>query len=486
MRRVVMVSAEVESFARTGGLGDAVEGLARALAALGADVVIVTPRYAITRPPRVASWWPETVPARVGWGPHEVRTAGVLEVPVETPGPGRVRACLLDDPLLFDRGGIYGDAHGEFGDNPLRFAALGRGALSVADRVWGPLHDGGGPDVIHVHDWHASFALLYARLTMGERWRSVPQVFTIHNLAFQGLLGANALDVYALPGAAFHPGLFEQDGHVNLMKGAIGLADRVVTVSASYAQEILTPEFGNGLDGFLRGHAGKLISIENGIDVAAFDPTRDAALAARFDADTATEGRLVNKAALLAEVGLDGGDAPLFAAVTRLSHQKGIDLTLDVVPGLVDRGARVLLVGTGDPALEVAVRSIAARYPGRVAARITFDAALARRVFGGTDFLLIPSRFEPCGLTQMYAMRYGALPVVTPVGGLRDTVTPSTGVVAAGRDAAALWEACARALELHADPARRAGMTRAAMARDSSWSRAAAAHLALYEELAPR
>jgi starch synthase len=358
--RIVMVSAEMESLARTGGLGDVVEAVSAHVARTGAHVLVVTPLYGVTKIPAGCTRWEGTVPVRVGWGPGDVRHAGVLELP-HAEG-GRLRVCLLDDPGLFGRAGIYGDAHGTFGDNDLRFATLSRGALEIAARAWGTV-----PDVIHAHDWHAALAIVYARLTMGAAWARVKSVMTVHNLGFQGWLGTDALDRLAIPRDAFLSGAMNHFGAVNLMKGAIAYADAVTTVSPTYAREIQTAAGGFGLDGFLRDQASKIVGIVNGIDTERFDPSIDAALAERFDALTFEAGRASCKRALLAELGLEEGvSAPLFSTVTRLTGQKGIDLFLGTVPMLVERGARVALVGQGEPDLEAAVRAMAARYPGRV------------------------------------------------------------------------------------------------------------------------
>ncbi|MFO0677436.1 MAG: glycogen/starch synthase [Polyangiaceae bacterium] len=488
--RVLMVSSEVEGFARTGGLGDVLTGLSKALAARGADVVVVTPRYGVTRTPETARPWADPLVVPVGWGAGDVRSMTVHEV--KTPpkaGEGSLRVCLLDDPGLFGRDGIYGDRHGTFGDNAYRFAALSSGALAVSDRVWGaPTTFGGtGPDVLHAHDWHAALAIVYAKLTRGVGWRERPAVFTIHNLAFQGVLGFDELDVLGVPRAAFHEGVLAHDGRVNLMKGAIQLADRVTTVSPTYAREIMTPEFGYGLDFFLRTESSKIVGIVNGIDVEDFDPGRDSSIDVTYTAESPGAARAKNRAALLRTSGLDATpDAPLFAVVSRLTWQKGIDTFADVVPGLVDRGARVLFVGTGDVDLEDRVRGLAARFPGRVAARIAFDANLARQTYAAADFVVVPSRYEPCGLTQLYAMRYGAIPIVAPVGGLIDTVTDcarpgGTGIVADGGSAHALFEACVRALDLHRDPEVKDRVVAAAMAADNAWSRSADDYLVLYD-----
>jgi starch synthase len=491
--RVLMVSAEVESLARTGGLGDVAEALPRALATLGADVVVATPLYGVTRVPPTARRWTETLEARVGWGPADVHRFGVLEVDGAVPATaGRLRFCLIDEPSLFARNGIYGDASGLFADNLRRFAMLSRGALSVAEHVWGAVDTpGGGPDVVHAHDWHAALAVLYTKLVMGGAWRARPSVFTIHNLGYQGTGGFAEVDLLGIPREAWTQGWVKHEEQLNLMKGAIELADRVTTVSATYAREILAPAAGFGLDAHLRWHASKLVGIVNGIDTASFDPAVDPAIPQRYDPRTVMAGKLACRRALAREVGLDDG-APMFAAVSRMTPQKGLDLVASVAPGLVARGASLLLVGQGDADLEQATQALAARYPRRIASKITFDAGLARRVFAGADFVLVPSRYEPCGLTQMYAMRYGAIPIVTPVGGLRDTVAPwdpplgaGTGFVAEGATPHALWLACDEAIRVRADPSSWSTLVSHAMARDSGWKRSAERYVALYEELSP-
>ena len=493
--RVLMISAEVETFARTGGLGDVVLALSCALGDHGLEVLVVTPRYGVTKVPASAKWWWSPVHARVGWGASDVRELGVLEAQLPgsmgTSTAGGVRVCLLANDELFSRAGIYGDAHGSFGDNATRFATLSRAALSVAERVWGRVDDGGGPDIIHAHDWHAALAVVYAKLVMGDAWRARPSVFTIHNLAYQGVMGTSELDALGIPREAYARGWLAHQGNVNLMKGAIELADRVTTVSETYANEIRGPQEGYGLDAHLRWHSSKLTGIVNGIDTRSFDPASDAALVRRYDARDVRDGKRVCKRALLAESGLDGDlDAPLFASVSRLTSQKGIDLLAAIVPALVDRGARFLFVGQGDDDLERALRETERRFRGRVATKIAFDPQLARRIFAGTDFLVVPSRYEPCGLTQLYAMRYGAIPVVTPVGGLRDTVTSldaarstGTGIVAQSASVHALLVACEDALGAYRDRVAWPSLIGRAMARDSSWETSAEKYIALYRGL---
>ena len=485
--RIVMISSEVESLARTGGLGDAVEALSYELARSGADVVLVTPRYGVSHVPPNARYWADPIHVRVG---AEARTLGVLESEAlgETSASrGRLRVCLVEEHALFGRDGIYGDRHGSFGDNDLRFAVLSRGALAVAETIWN-----GPADVVHAHDWHAALSVAYARYTMGEAWAKVPTVFTIHNLAHQGVFGEEALSRLGIPRDLFRSDAFERFGQLNLMKGAIALADRLTTVSPTYAREILTPEFGFGLDDLLRARREALVGIVNGIDIRRLDPETDPALAANYNAETADAGRAANKAALMAEFGLADLTRPLVGIVSRLTGQKGIDLFLDQVPGLVRDGANVVLVGQGDANLEHRSQRAAVEHPGRVGVKIAFEPDLARRVCAGADFFAVPSRFEPCGLTQMYAMRYGAVPIVSRVGGLVDTVTPidgtgssGTGILADAGSAEALQLALEQALDLYRDPGAMRQVRARGLGSDFSWSASARRYLELFTRLVP-
>jgi len=479
--RILMISAEVETFARTGGLGDAVYGLSRALARLGHDVCVVTPLYGTTPIPERHRFWEHGVLARTGWGPDDVRTCGVCEIRDDTMG-GTLRFCLLANDSLFGaRRGIYGDERGTFGDNEVRFATLSRGALEIAARLWPE-----GPDAIHAHDWHAALATIYAKTTMGDSWRRVRSVFTIHNIAYQGVLGEEALDRLAIPRELFHDMALRHEGNVNLLKGAVALCDALTTVSPTYAREIQR-DHGFYLEWFFRAHAYKLVGIVNGIDEERFDPRTERGIAERYDDESVWRGKWACKQALVAELGLDWPDAPLFACVSRLTEQKGVDLLVASLGALVDRGARVVLVGKGDPHLEEMIHHASLRFPGHVATRIAFDPALATRVYAGADFVVVPSRFEPCGLTQLYAMRFGAIPVVTDVGGLHDTVTPAnlargagTGFVAAAPDAVELLVAFEDALGAFLARGAFNELRQRAMRRDSSWRTSAEEYLRVY------
>jgi starch synthase len=480
-----MISSEVETFARTGGLGDAVYGLARSLARLGHDVCVVTPLYGTTTVPHGNHFWLDGISVRTGWGPRDVRACGVCEVRDEsvTANGGTLRFCLLADEFLFGaRYGIYGDASGTFGDNELRFATMSRGALEIASRLWPD-----GFDVVHAHDWHAALATIYAKATMGEAFARTRSVFTVHNLAYQGVCGFEAIDRLAIPRELFHDGCLAQDGHVNLLKGAVALADVVTTVSPTYAREIQRHGHGFFLEWFFRMHSRKLVGIANGIDEERFNPRTEPGIAERYDDADVWRGKWACKQALVAEMDLGWPDAPLFACVSRLTEQKGIDLLAASLGALVDRGARVVLVGTGDAALEETLHHASLRYPGIVAARIAFDPALATRIYAGADFVIVPSRFEPCGLTQLYAMRFGAIPIVTNVGGLHDTVEPAnlatgsgTGFVAASPSVVDLLVALEDALGAFLARGAFNELRRRAMQRDSSWQTSAKRYIEVY------
>lgn len=494
MKRILHVTAEAAPHARTGGLGDAAMGLAGALAHGGErDVVVVTPRYGVSRGFEQASWFPEPVPVRVG---TTELTVGVREL-VRAAGEPRVLFVEHDD-LFAGRAGVYGDAAGFFGDNGFRFAVLSAAALEISKRLW-PEH---GHDLLHAHDWHAALAVLYARLD--DRFRMRPSVLTVHNLAHQGLFAQDALGWLGLPAHWYVGAVLEHGGGVNLMKGALALADRVTTVSPHYAREITTPLGGFGLDAHLAYHRDKLRGIVNGIDTAAYDPQSDAALPRTYEARSSAEGKADARRASCIEFGLDAdpvdGSGPLFGVVSRFDGQKGLDVLFRVVPELVAWGARVAILGQGEPALEQAARGLAERHPGRVGVRVEFDDQIARRLYAAAHFVVVPSRFEPCGLSQLYAMRYGAMPIVSRTGGLLDTVAPlrfdslevdeppsddrrGPGLLVEPGHELALLDACVRACELSSDAFRMQRLRERSMARDFSWARSASEMAELYASL---
>jgi starch synthase len=386
---------------------------------------------------------------------------------------------VIDSPYLYRRdGGPYQDTQGaEWSDNLQRFAMLGWIGAHLAA---GELDPGWLPDVLHAHDWHAAMTCAYvaahAPTTAGS-------VFTVHNLAYQGVFPHDDARLLELPSRFFSPAGLEFHGQLCFMKAGLKFADRVSTVSPSYAREIATAEFGHGLDGVIRGRDGDVHGILNGIDTAVWDPATDTALATPYDA-AAPAGKARCKAALQEEFGLAvDATVPLLAVVTRLTSQKGLDLVLSVLPELLRAGAQLVVQGTGEPALESAFEWAAQAQPRAVATHVGYDEARAHRVIAGADAILVPSRFEPCGLTQQYGLRYGTVPIVRRVGGLADTVADEeTGFVFGDATPRALQACIERALAAYRAPARWQAMMQAGMAQPLDWSGAAQRYLELYEE----
>ena len=478
--KLLHVAAEIFPLVKTGGLGDVVAALPAALAHAGADVRLLLPGLpaivgAQRAPRRVCEIGPLFGAARVALdvgrldgSPHE--------------------AYVVDAPYLYRREGTpYQDAAGaEWADNLQRFALLGWVAAHLAA---GELDPGWLPDVVHAHDWHTAPACAFMAAHPAT---AVPAVFTVHNLAFQGLFPLADFALLGLPARFMSMQALEFHGQLSFMKAGLMFADRITTVSPGYAREITTPEFGCGLDGVLRARAGRLSGILNGVDAAVWNPATDTALAAHYDS-AALGGKLRCKAALQHELGLDVEPAtPLFGVVSRLTAQKGLDLLLGALPALLGSGAQLVVQGRGEPALQAAFGEAQRAHPGRVALRAVYDEALAHRVIAGSDAVVVPSRFEPCGLTQLYGLAYGSLPVVRRVGGLADTVVDAgasalredraTGFVFDAATPAALAQALARAAALYRRPDAWQRVMRRAMAADFSWRGSAAAYLALYDE----
>jgi starch synthase len=476
--RVLSVVSELYPFVKTGGLADVAGALPPALTGHGVDMRSLLPAY-------------PAVLARAGWG--EV----VHHWPDYYGGEARIRRVeaeghrlfLLDAPHLYDRpGGPYGDPSGvDFPDNWRRFAALSRAGADIAR---GLLFDF-RPDIVHAHDWQTALAAAFVHYdgTPGA------SVVTIHNLAFQGQFDAAVFPELGLPADAFSIHGVEYYGGVGFLKAGLRLASAITTVSPTYAEEIRTPDGGMGLDGLLADRVDDLSGIVNGIDTAAWDPATDPHLPARFTADD-PPARLANRRALEERFGLHADDAPLFSVVSRLTWQKGIDLLAETADHLTALGGKLAVLGTGDPGLEHAFREAAARHPGRIGAIIGYDEALAHLVQGGADAILIPSRFEPCGLTQLYGLRYGSVPVVARVGGLADTVIDAnhaalvagvaTGIQFTPVDVSHLRKAIRRAVHLYQTPGIWTRLRREGMKADVSWDHSAAAYAALYRDLLDR
>lgn len=482
--KVLHVASEVAPYAQSGGLADVVAGLSAAQAeAYGLEAAVLVPMYrgvAARLAASSISLLPTGHPISIELGPH--RFAAVLRIAIV----GRVRYGFLDCPALYDRpGGLYGpDGASEWDDNHLRFGALGKAAETA-----GELLLGGSADVLHVHDWQGAPAAIFARL--GARPCTI--VATIHNLAYRGIYPKSALTELGLPWSVFTSQQLEFWDQVCLLKGGLAAADVVTTVSPSYAHEILTPERGEALDGFLRWDIKRLVGIVNGIDTQSWDPRVDPALPAPFSSDDLS-GRAQCRRALAAEVGLPlGEDEPLIGVIARMTGQKGLDLVADLVPELAGLGVRMVVLGAGEPDLEARFRWLADAFSHHLVVRIGFDGGLARRIYAGCDLFAMPSRFEPCGLGQLYAMRYGAIPVVHAVGGLRDTVVDpgdaalarghGTGIRFDGAELPALRAAIERGVRLVRDREAIARLRRGAMSRDSSWTASALEYVQLYRSL---
>jgi starch synthase len=474
--RVLAVASEAVPLVKTGGLADVVGALPGALAAEGVAVTTLLPGYpavlrALDGAAEVVRF--ETLPG----GPARLLRgrAGPLDL------------AVLDAPALFDRPGspYLGPDRTDWADNGVRFAALGAAASRIATEA-------AGFDVVHAHDWQAGLTGAYLRHGNAR----VPVLFTVHNLAFQGAFPAALFPELGLPDAAFALAGVEFHGGVGFLKAGLWYADAISTVSPTYAAEITTPEGGMGLDGLLAGRAEVLHGILNGLDTAAWDPARDPHLAARFDGGDPT-ARAVNRAALCRAFGLEAADsAPVFGFVGRFTWQKGVDLILDALPALLDSGGVLALLGSGEAGLEARAVEVARLHGGHVGLATGFDERLARLIYGGADCVLVPSRFEPCGLTQLCALRYGALPIVARTGGLADTVVDAnemalhrgwgTGVVFSPASAGMLAAALRRAAALFADAGTWQRLQANAMRTDVSWARSAARYAALLRALGRR
>lgn len=483
---VLSVASELFPLIKTGGLADVAGALPAALAALGVGMRSLLPAYPV-------------VVAALGGDAGRV----VAELPDLPGGPARLRITrhasealyLLDAPSLFDRqGNPYTGADGaDWPDNGIRFGALAWAAAALGrgiDPDWRPV-------IVHAHDWQAGLAPAYLALAAGPLAGAggppPKSVMTVHNLAFQGQFSPALLEPLGLPQAAFAVAGLEYYGSLGFLKAGLYYADALTTVSPTYAAEIQTPEQGMGLDGLLRGRAGDLEGIVNGIDETIWNPATDPLLPATYDA-AGIERKQGNKEALQARLGLAPAPQALLACVvSRLTHQKGMDLLLEVVPDFLAAGGQLALLGSGEPALEAGFAALARAHPGRLACVFGYDEPLSHLLQGGADAILVPSRFEPCGLTQLYGLRYGTLPIVARTGGLADTVIDAnhaallmgvaTGLQFAPVTAAALHQALMRARHLFAAGAPWREMQRTAMRQPVGWGVSAERYAALYRRL---
>ena len=478
--RVLFVTAEAYPLAKTGGLADVSRALPIALARQGVDVRLLLPGYprAYTRieKPRIVA-----------------KLDPMLGIDDATLVSGKfpdadLPVWLIDSPVLFRRnGGLYQDENGlPWPDNALRFAFLAQVGLKLA---MGQTRIAWRPDVVHANDWHAGLLPL---LLAQEKGAKASSVFTTHNMAFQGNFPADDLASLGIPEDCFSPGGVEFYGQVSFLKAGLSYGDRVTTVSPTYAREILTPDFGCGMEGVLRMRGDKFSGILNGIDDTLWNPATDTHLPQTYRASNIS-GKRACKTALQQEVGLPiNPDTPLIGFVSRLTQQKMADVTLAALPWVAEQKAQLVLVGEGDPAIEAAFVEAQAKYGDSLAINIGYDEPLAHRLQAGCDILLAPARFEPCGLTQLYALRYGTLPVVRRTGGLADTVVDATAETISDRTATGfvfediglpdLISALGRALTLYREPLTWRRLQLHAMAQDFSWDASAAKYAALYQE----
>ena len=478
---IVMVASEAVPYAKTGGLADVVGSLAPTLARAGHTVTLILPLY-------------RTVRSRL----RNVRVVDSLRVMVnnervsctvlEDPAAAPVRVLLIDQPGYFDREGIYVDRFGkDYADNSKRFSFFCRAALDIVQRQNIPV------DAFHLHDWQTGLIPIYARTFYREHpaISKAGMVFTIHNLAFQGRFPADEWNVTGLDQSHFSMDGLEFWNDWSMIKGAILWADQITTVSPTYAKEILEPADGYGLEGVIKRRSHRLVGITNGIDVDTWNPATDPQLARTYDRFTWREGKAACKKAFQDSKGLAPlTNVPLVGMVGRMTYQKGTDLLVQIAKNLLNMPIQLAILGAGDAPLENVARQFGRLYPDRIFVHVGFDESLAHEIYAASDWFLMPSRFEPCGLSQLYALRYGSVPIVHAVGGLIDTVqdaTPpnlengiATGFHFSEIDPPSLLAAIARARDAYQNPNVWSPIVEAAMKKDWSWSRSAAAYEEVY------
>ncbi len=471
--KILLAASELAPVARTGGLGDVIEALPVALAARGHEVSVVVPCYRGLRED-----------ARLG----AVTTGVVIPIQVgdrrleaeilHATAPNGVQIFLVRLDEFFDRPGLYGSAGESFGDNAARYIGFSKAVVELSRRLVPP------PDIVHVHDWQTALI----PVLMKDRRLPFKSVLTIHNLAYQGSFWANDFALTNLPGHFFSAQGVEFYGNLNFLKGGILYADQVMTVSDRYAREIQTPEYGCGLDAVLREHSGKLSGVLNGADYETWNPATDKYIPMRYSADDLA-GKLAAREALLAECGLAPEPrGPVFGMVSRLAEQKGLDLLLPLLDRMLADDVRLVILGEGDTAYERELLIATKRHPERFCYRKSMDDRLAHLIQAGSDAALIPSHFEPCGLSAMYSLRYGTLPIARATGGLFQMIQDfdpthdsGNGFVFYDYRPEALWDTIVRAKRHHEDPARWQVLMLRAMACDFSWSKAVEKYESIYQ-----
>jgi len=472
--KILFVSSEGLPYSKTGGLADVVEALPKALSEMDHEVAILLPRY---RGNKTTSTIVSSLTIPLG---DSLRFPALAEgQPV-----GRVRYFFVDDPAYFDRDQLYGDKSGDYPDNAERFTELSRAAIEFTKRIW-------LPDVIHCHDWQSALVpvLLRTQYANDPAVRSLPVVFTIHNLGYQGTFPQSVLSKIGLPDSLFTMDGFEFYGKVNFLKGGLVFADYLTTVSRRYAKEIQTPEYGSGLEGVIRSRGDRLVGILNGVDYAVWSPESDTFIAQNYSAHN-LEGKKACKKNLLEQFRLptENLDRPLIGIVSRFADQKGFDLIAEEAADFMKENLAIVALGTGQPEHENLFKELAAKYPAKVGVKIGYDNALAHKIEAGADMFLMPSRYEPCGLNQIYSLRYGTIPIVRATGGLDDTIQnfdmrtqQGTGFKFEAYTGQALLESVRAALKVFGNSSAWRTLQTNAMARDFSWKASASAYVTLYE-----
>ncbi len=472
--KILFVASEGLPFSKTGGLADVVEALPKALVSMGHEVGVVLPRYRGTKASTVL------LPSLT------IPLGARLRFPAVADGTqvAGVRYYFVDDAEYFDREQLYGSQGKDYADNAERFGEFSKAAIEISKQVW-------LPDVLHCHDWQAALVpvLLRTVYAADPLLRSVPVVFTIHNMGYHGLFPRDILGRLGLPESLFHMDALEFYGKVNFLKAGLVFSDYLTTVSRKYAEEIQTPEYGHGLDGVVRKRADRLQGILNGVDYCAWSPENDTFIAAKYSAKDLS-GKRACKKDLLEQFKLPAEDLarPVVGIVSRFTDQKGFDLVAQVADELLAENLALVALGAGEPKYEQAFRGLARRFPGKAGVKIAYDNALAHKIEAGADMFLMASRYEPCGLNQIYSLRYGTVPVVRATGGLDDTIEPFDGK--SGRGTGFKFDAyegkqllaCVRqALKVYKDQKAWRKLQANGMAKDFSWESSAAEYARLYE-----
>ncbi|UCG12635.1 MAG: glycogen synthase GlgA [Deltaproteobacteria bacterium] len=479
--RILMVFPEVVPFAKTGGLADVAGALPCALSQLGCDVRIVMPLYTRLLGQVIASG-PTMEDLSVPFG-SQILGADVYEAKLNDD----VRIYFIRRDEFFDRSHLYGTEKAEYFDNAQRFVYFCRAVLALCQAVRFR------PQVVHCHDWQSGLIPAYLKLSFGSVgfWTETRSIFTIHNIGYQGRFGAELYPLTGLPYHFFDVGGIEFWGDINFMKAAIVSADEITTVSPRYSKEIQTPEYGQGLEGILQTHRRKLHGIINGADYQNWNPETDPHIAANYSRDD-LQGKLTCKRDLLREVGLPKRlmKRPLLGVISRLADQKGLDLLAEVIEKVVAEDVGLVILGRGEERYHLLLTELASRYPRKIAVRLEFNERMAHRIEAGADMFLMPSRYEPCGLNQMYSLRYGTVPIVRATGGLYDTVKPydpkrgeGVGFRFTAYKPEAFWQAIKRAIKLFNQPKTWRKIMKNGMAKDFSWQASALRYLALYERI---